>query len=353
MIDSRHRVLVTGGAGFIGTALAGRNAAQVDTWVAYDNLLAQVHGDDPQLALPESVEVVRADIRDRDALAAVVAELRPTVVLHLAAETGTGQSLDEPTRHTDVNVNGTAMLLEVLAQATYPEKLALTSSRAVYGEGEWVDAAGNVSRPGARSAEMLQRGQWDFADLQAIPSAFARTCPAPANIYGATKLAQEHLVSAWCAARGVPSAILRLQNVYGPGQSPINPYTGITTLFMRLAGRGEVIPVYEDGLIVRDFVFIDDVVRALESAIGAPGHVVGDVGSGTAATIAEMADIVAGFDAAPAPEVTGQFRLGDVRYAACDMADSAWLLGGQAPTGLKAGLRRLHGWMTPDAPSAE
>ena len=354
MIDSGHRILVTGGAGFIGTALATRNAAQAASWVAFDNLLPQVHGDNPHLTLPASVDVIKADIRDRDALATVVVDLDPTVVLHLAAETGTGQSLDEPSRHTDVNVTGTAVLLEALASSSCrPAKLVLTSSRAVYGEGEWVDGTGEVHRPGARTAQMLESGQWDFAGLEAIPSAFARTRPAPSNIYGATKLAQEHLVSAWCAARGVSHATLRLQNVYGPGQSPLNPYTGITTLFMRIAGRGEVIPVYEDGRIVRDFVYIDDVARALESATNAPGDVSGDVGSGVASTIHEMADIVASFEGAPAPEITGQFRLGDVRHAACDMSDSAWLLAGQPATDLATGLRQLHSWMSTNAADNE
>lgn len=354
MIDSGHRILVTGGAGFIGTALAERNAATADSWVVFDNLLPQVHGDDPQLSLPGSVDMVKADVRDREALTQVVADLNPTMVVHLAAETGTGQSLDEPSRHTDVNVTGTAVLLEALAQtASRPAKLILTSSRAVYGEGEWVDPDGNVHHPGARTAEMLEAGQWDFDGLTALPSAFAQTRPAPSNIYGATKLAQEHLISAWCAARGVSNATLRLQNVYGPGQSPLNPYTGITTLFMRIAGRGETIPVYEDGRIVRDFVFIDDVVRALECAANAPGNVTGDVGSGVASTIHEMADIVAGFEGAPAPEITGQFRLGDVRHAACDMSESVWLLGDQPATDLTTGLGRLHSWMSAKAPNDE
>lgn len=351
MIESGHRILVTGGAGFIGTALAQRNVELADAWVAFDNLLPQVHGDDPQLELPEAVDLVKADIRDRDALSAVIADLQPTVVLHLAAETGTGQSLDEPSRHTDVNVTGTAVLLESLSTSSRrPGKIVLTSSRAVYGEGEWVDPDGNVYHPGARTGEMLEAGQWDFVGLSALPSAFSRTRPAPSNIYGATKLAQEHLISAWCAARGVSNATLRLQNVYGPGQSPLNPYTGITTLFMRIAGRGDTIPVYEDGRIVRDFVFIDDVARALESATDAPGNVSGDVGSGVASTIAEMADIVAGFEGAPTPQITGQFRLGDVRHAACDMSESLWLLGDQPATDLATGLSRLHQWMSAQAP---
>ena len=151
-----------------------------------------------------------------------------------------------------------------------------------------------------------------------------RSTPSPSNIYGATKLAQEHLITAWAASRGVRTSILRLQNVYGPGQSPINPYTGITTLFVRLARRWRVIPVYEDGQIVSDFVFIDDVVQRAESAAGAPakGCVLADVGRGRD-PIGQMAQVSADHvQGAPAPEVTGQFRLGDVRNAHCDMGPS-------------------------------
>lgn len=349
MTGVRGRVLVTGGAGFIGTALAERYAAGATEWVAYDSLLPQVHGDSPDLTLPGEVELVVGDVRDRQALAAVVARLRPDVVVHLAAETGTGQSLDEPSRHTDVNVTGTAVLFEALG-TTLPERIILTSSRAVYGEGDWQSADGQVSQPGPRTAAMLEQGVWDFPGLTALPSQAGRTQPSPANIYGATKLAQEHLIRSWAAARGVRSAILRLQNVYGPGQSPINPYTGITTLFIQLARAGKVIPVYEDGEIIRDFVLIDDVVTALGTASGAEHDVLADVGSGQATSIRQMAGVAAGIFDAPEPQLSGQFRLGDVRHAACDMAPSEWVRGGTDPVELTDGLNRLADWIRATVP---
>lgn len=338
------RVLVTGGAGFIGTALARRHAGSAADWVALDNLLPQVHGDDPPSSVAPGVTLVRADVRDREAVTAVVRDLHPDVVVHLAAETGTGQSLNEPSRHTDVNVTGTAVLFEALSAAAAPGRVVLTSSRAVYGEGAWRDSEGRSHYPGPRTASMLAAGQWDFPGLTSDASAADRTVPHPSNIYGATKLAQEHLLTAWASARGVATSILRLQNVYGPGQSPINPYTGITTLFLRLALAGEALPVYEDGRIVRDFVYIDDVVRALTAAAAADGDVLADVGSGRACTIGQMADVVAAICSAPAPVVTGQYRLGDVRAASCDMHDSGWLLAGRAPLGLEEGLTRLRDW---------
>jgi dTDP-L-rhamnose 4-epimerase len=340
------RVLVTGGAGFIGTALAARYADRVGAWVAYDNLLPQVHGDPPQPDLPDAVRLVVGDVRDSGALTAAIADLRPDLVIHLAAETGTGQSLDLPSRHTDVNVTGTAVLLQALdAAGVSPRRVVLTSSRAVYGEGGWADSAGVVHHPRGRTLQMLQDGRWDFPGLSSLPSSVAATPPAPCNVYGATKLAQEHLLTAWATARGVPTGILRLQNVYGPGQSPINPYTGITTLFFRIAGRGEPIPVYEDGEISRDLVYIDDVARAVWAMAGADGDALADVGSGIRTTIRQVAEIIAKLTGAPAPVVTGQYRLGDVRSAYCTMAGSDRLFEGIPPIGADEGLARLGDWM--------
>lgn len=344
------RVLVTGGAGFIGTALAKRHSEAAAEWVAYDNLLEQVHGPAPQLDLPSAARLVIGDVRDREALGATIASLRPDVVIHLAAETGTGQSLDQPTRHTEVNVTGTATLFEALGSHA-PLRLVLTSSRAVYGEGEWVDAQGVAHRPGPRSAQMLAAGMWNFPDLQARPSAAGRTWPTPCNIYGATKLAQENLITSWAAARGVSTSVVRLQNVYGPGQSPRNPYTGITTLFVQLARAGEVIPVYEDGQIIRDFVFIDDVVQAISTAAAAEGNVLADVGSGRSESILEMAQLCAQLFDAPEPVITGQFRLGDVRHAACDMSGSGWVRAGRDPVSLSDGLSQLAGWISASTPA--
>ncbi len=153
------------------------------------------------------------------------------------------------------------------------------------------------------------------------------------------------LVAAWAAARGVQTSILRLQNVYGPGQSPINPYTGITTLFIKLASAGEVIPVYEDGQIIRDFVFIDDVVQSLGLAADAPGNILADVGSGTGASIECMAHLCAELFSAPEPQLTGQFHPGGhaqraLRYGALGLG------AGGNRVGLAEGLRTLGEWIT-------
>ncbi len=335
------KVLVTGGAGFIGTALARKYARSTRKWTVYDSLLPQVHGAGAVPALPDGVKLVVGDVRDKDCLSDTVAYAAPDVVVHLAAETGTGQSLSEPTRHTDVNVNGIATFFEALDKGDLPEEFVLASSRAVYGEGAWRGYSGELFYPGPRTKNMLEAGQWDFPDSVPVPSRAGVTQPQPSNVYGATKLAQENLAVAWTTARGVSSTILRFQNVYGTGQSPLNPYTGVVTFFIEQAKLGNAIPIFEDGNIMRDFVHIDDVVRAVGTASAVPGNVLADVGSGSAVSIYDMAHIVAYAYGAPQPVVTGEYRLGDVRSATCDMGGGEDVFGSVSHATFEEGLQKI------------
>ena len=342
--------LITGGAGFIGCALAGRLRGRFDRVVAMDSLHPQVHSTRTRpAALHEGVELVVADVTHPAAWDELLAHVRPDAVVHLAAETGTAQSLTEASRHASVNVVGTTTMLDAFTRHdTLPDRVVLASSRAVYGEGAWQDASGAVVLPGQRSHAMLATGAWDFPGLTPLPVSASRVEPRPSSVYAATKLAQEHLLRAWGLAVGVLPVVLRLQNVYGAGQTPSNPYTGILPLFGRVAAAGDAIPVYEDGRIVRDFVHVDDVARALESAVcdleGDPGVAV-DVGSGRPVTILEVAELVARRYEAPDPEVTGQFRDGDVRYACADASDAYRLLAWRSEVELAAGLEELCAWL--------
>jgi len=342
--------LVTGGAGFIGCATSGLLAQRFDRVVALDNLHPQVHARRrrPQ-ALDRRVELVVGDVADPEVWDAVLEDLAPSVILHLAAETGTGQSLVEATRHAQVNVTGTATMLDALVRhRRIPGRIVLTSSRAVYGEGAWREPGRDIAfYPGQRSRAQLERGEWDFPGLEPLPFSAAITVPRPISVYGATKLAQENILRAWACAFDVNAIVLRLQNVYGAGQSLHNPYTGICSLFARLARDGKCIPVFEDGRIVRDFVHVDDVVAAIAAALKMPEAAADayDIGSGTATTIEHLADLIAEIYAAPPPRVNGAFRHGDVRHAACTIEHAVADLDWRPRVRLNEGIRRLCAWI--------
>jgi dTDP-L-rhamnose 4-epimerase len=343
-------VLVTGGAGFIGSALAGKLAERADRWVAFDVLHPQVHeGSKRPAALPEAAELIVGDVSNPDDWDALLTQVAPDIIIHLAAETGTAQSLDEASRHARVNVVGTTEMTDALGRAgMLPSHVLLSSSRAVYGEGNWRRSDGTVFQPGQRSHAQLESGRWDFPDAVSLPSSAAATVPAPTSVYGATKLAQENILKAWGSSRGVPITILRLQNVYGPGQSLINSYTGIVSLFSQWAREGKTIPLYEDGRIGRDFVFIDDVADAFVAAIDAgpgAGRPTLDVGTGIESTIEDMAVAIAKFYAAPTPVVNGKFRDGDVRAASCDISLTLQTLDWSPKWSLDAGVAALQEWI--------
>ncbi len=345
----RGTCLVTGGAGFIGCALSPSLADEFDHVVVLDNLHPQVHAEASRpAALDRRVDLVEGDVTDERVWDRLLAEVRPSTVIHLAAETGTAQSLTEASRHASVNVLGTTRMLDAFTRtAALPERILLTSSRAIYGEGSWQDAAGEVCYPGQRSHRMLRSGTYDFPGLQPLPAVAADVRPDPTSVYGATKLAQENIIRAWALSVDVTPVLLRLQNVYGPGQSLTNPYTGIVSLFAQLARAGSAIPVYEDGQITRDFVYIDDVVEAIRlgATAGSPGSTPYDIGQGRATTVSELAQTIAQHYGAPAPVVTGQFRDGDVRHASCRTEAAAADLGWRPSVSLEEGITRLCTWI--------
>ena len=341
--------LVTGGAGFIGCAMSPGLSKHFGRVVALDNLHPQVHaaGKRP-VALDAGVQLMLGDVTDARVWDRLLADIRPTVIVHLAAETGTSQSLTESERHGRVNVCGVTTMLDALTRAgVSPERFVLSSSRAVYGEGAWRAHGGDTAYPRSRSREMLAAGTWDFPTFSPIPSTAGSTCPQPCSVYGATKLAQEHVLGAWCAAVGAELSVLRLQNVYGPGQSLTNSYTGIVSLFCRLARENREVPIYEDGAMLRDFIFIDDVAAALVAAARGPRLAAPlDIGTGVAFPIGEIARKISDHYRAPAPCVTGQYRYGDVRHAACDISATLLALPDWRPRfSLDQGMLRLIDWI--------
>ena len=345
-------VLITGGAGFIGSALSQRLVEAGYDVAVMDILLPQVHAGRQAIDLHPSVRFFTGDVTHAPDMDAVLRLFRPSQVVHLAAETGTAQSLSQATRHGSVNVVGTTQLLDALGRSgIVPEQIVLASSRAVYGEGAW-QYGSQVFYPRPRSHAQLAAGVWDPQGPngeRAVPLAHraGQTEPRPTNIYGATKLAQEHLLGAWAAAHDTNLSVLRLQNAYGPGQSLSNPYTGVVPFFARLSRQQLPSEVYEDGRILRDLVFIDDVIDAVFASIEEPAIELRclDIGSGVATSIHELARKIAAVFDAPEPVVVPKFRDGDIRAASCDIESAKNELGWQPKWALDDGLRVLLEWI--------
>ncbi|HEY3351747.1 MAG TPA: NAD-dependent epimerase/dehydratase family protein [Polyangia bacterium] len=345
------RVLITGGAGFIGSRLARRLHEAGQQVRILDALVPQVHGASPQLPdwLTASGEVRVGDVRDRDVVAAALDDV--VAVVHLAAETGPAQSMYEIERYVGANVQGTAVVLQaVLERRDRVRRLVVASSRAVYGEGKYLCAACGPVVPDQRRDERLKAGQWDPTCPRCggalTPVATDEECaPKPTSIYAVTKLAQEQMAVAFGRAYGIPTAALRYQNVYGGGQSLTNPYVGVLAIFTARIKSGKGLQVYEDGRIQRDFVHVDDVVAATQLALTAPladAHVL-NVGSGRPVSIHEVANELCRTLGARdvAIDVTGQYRAGDIRHCYADLTQAGRVLGYAPQVSLAGGLREL------------
>ena len=355
------RVLITGGAGFIGSHLSQRLLQDGVRVRVLDNLSPQIHGHLPtgldRLA-DSDIDFVRGSVTRRSDLASALVDV--DCVIHLAAETGTGQSMYDIARYNEVNSQGTAILMDILANdpGRTVNRILLASSRSVYGEGAYVcDGCGGATAgrqfPKSRSGAELARGQWDppcaqcgkplraVATLESDPSA-------PASIYAASKLAQEDLVRIGCESLGIGYGIFRLQNVYGQGQSLKNPYTGILSIFSTRIRRRLPLTVFEDGQETRDFVHVSDVVSAFAAAVGrkqAPDCVM-NVGTGTGVSILDIADALnRAFAGQSDISVTGEYRIGDIRHNFADTSRLKQVLGIAAGVSLQTGLDQFADWV--------
>ncbi|QGG58185.1 NAD-dependent epimerase/dehydratase family protein [Paenibacillus sp. B01] len=341
--------LITGGAGFIGCEVSKLIEDDFSSIIIMDSMHPQIHkSPEKPAALSLKANLYVSDITDPSAWDELLSKWKPDVVLHLAAETGTGQSLTESTRHASVNVVGTTQMLDAFVRnEIMPQKIVLASSRAVYGEGNWMNQDDSIYYPGQRTNEQLAREEWDFVESSFLPMRSASTLSMPTSIYGATKLTQENILTCWCNSFDVNYSILRFQNVYGPGQSLINSYTGIVSLFVRMAKQNESIPLYEDGLMIRDFVYISDVASAIREAMINPdaNKKILDVGSGYGATIKEIAELIAIRYGAPQPFVCKKYRNGDVRHAQADISDTLATLNWTPEVTLNEGMNNLCDWI--------
>ncbi|GAA3030697.1 NAD-dependent epimerase/dehydratase family protein [Microbacterium dextranolyticum] len=353
-----ERILITGGAGFIGASLARRLFEAGHSVRVLDKLLAQVHGDSPQETSPllrsldGIADVQVGDVASLDDLRVAIAGI--DVVVHLAAETGTGQSMYEIDRYVSTNIGGTAKLLQVLTDEEHSvRRVVVASSRAIYGEGAYRAADGRVVYPPHRDAADMSSGDFEVHlagydyPLSVIPTTEDARLH-PSSVYGITKQTQEALVLGTAAAIGLEAISLRYQNVYGPGQSLTNPYTGILSIFSTLIRQNEPINVFEDGLESRDFIHISDVVEATFRACVAPAlpTLAINVGSGVQTTVLQVVEsLLNAFDADVPVTVSGRFRVGDIRHNVADTSMAQALLGFTPKVSFVEGIRDFASWV--------
>jgi dTDP-L-rhamnose 4-epimerase len=323
------KILITGGAGFIGSRLAKKLAAQGAIVTVLDNLSEQVHGAAAEFSpdLQAIARCIKEDVCDSYIVGQLVADQE--VIVHLAAETGTGQSMYAIERYERVNIRGTAILLDVLVnhRPHALRKLVVASSRAIYGEGEYLCGTHGTVYPAPRTAEAMASGRFEpvcpVCAGQVASTATSEDAPhVPSSFYGLTKQIQEQMVLMFAPTLGVDGIALRYQNVYGPGQSLSNPYTGILAVFSNLVRQRKPINVFEDGNESRDFVYIDDVIDATAACIDPAirGVLSVNVGSGVRTSVLEVANAIVSYFKANVPvQVTGAFRVGDIRHNVADL----------------------------------
>ena len=360
------KILITGGAGFIGFNLAMHLIAKGHEVTVLDNLSPQIHGDQPEITSPlyrsikDKVQFIRASVCDESAWKQAL--LEQEAIVHLAAETGTGQSMYEIKRYVDVNIGGTGVMLDLLANSTHHvKKVVVASSRAIYGEGKYYSRVLGDTYPEARHDADMQAGRFDpLCPQTREPLTLLATDEDskthPSSVYGITKLNQEQMVMTVCGSLGIGASALRYQNVYGPGQSLSNPYTGILSIFSTRILNHNPINIFEDGKESRDFVYISDVVEATTLALTkdeANGQVFG-IGAGVPTSVMEVAsELVTQYGIDVPVTVTGAYRLGDIRHNYADLSKAERLLGFLPKVSFTKGVSQFVAWVKQQAVQAD
>ena len=355
-----EKILITGGAGFIGSNLALALLKRGHQVTVLDNLSEQIHGKNPEktsplyLSIKDKVHFIKGTVACRETLQKAIAD--NTVIVHLAAETGTGQSMYEIQHYTDVNIGATALLLDILTNEKHSvKKVVVASSRAIYGEGKYYNKTKNTFvYPLQRTDDDMQKGDFEVKDPQnhldelELVATTEDSIIHPTSVYGITKQVQEQLVMTVCPTIGIAGVAFRYQNVYGPGQSLKNPYTGILSIFSTQIKNGNGINSFEDGKETRDFVFISDVVYATVLGIEkeTANNQVFNVGTGVATDVITVATELSNNYGIQVPiTISGNYRLGDIRHNYADITKARQLLGFEPKISFKEGLKQFTDWV--------
>jgi dTDP-L-rhamnose 4-epimerase len=346
-----ERILVTGGAGFIGRAVTNELLRRGNEVRVLDSLIEQVHGDrERPNDFPDGAELIVGDIRNKDVVTRSLKAVDS--VIHLAAEVGVGQSMYAVERYTSVNETGSAVLFEALID--HPVRRVVTaSSMSIYGEGLYRDEDGKIIQAAERKSRTSSSQSWDPLDEQGRALRPVATPewkqPSLASIYALGKYVQERQTLIMTQAYGMEGTCLRLFNVYGPGQALSNPYTGVLAIFSSRLSNGQRPLVFEDGEQRRDFVHVGDVARAFADALAHPdanGEVF-NIGSGVDRSVTQVARSIARAlnrnDVEP--EITGKARVGDIRHCFCDGTKAEEILGFRARKDFDEGLAELAEWV--------
>ena len=346
-----EKVLVTGGAGFIGRAVADALLGRGHEVRVIDSLIDQVHGEtDGAGMLNSQAQLIVADVRDKAAVARALKGVDS--VVHLAAEVGVGQSMYEVERYTSTNDVGTAVLFEALI-AQPVRRVVTASSMSIYGEGLYKDADGRLVEDAERKGLRDGLHNWEPTDSRRRPLTPVATPewkrPNLASIYALNKYVQERTTHIMSAPYGIEGVCLRLFNVYGPGQALSNPYTGVLAIFASRMLNGQRPLIFEDGEQRRDFVHVSDVARAFADALELPAAAGGtfNIGSGHNRSVTEVATELARAMGKNdiAPQIVGKSRIGDIRHCFCDTQLSAERLGFAARQDFREGLAELAEWV--------
>ena len=350
-------ILITGGAGFIGSNLALKLLKRGYQVTVLDSLAAQIHGDDPDRSplygsIKNKVRFVHGDVTVREDWEKALKD--QDAIVHLAAETGTGQSMYEIQKYTETNIGGTSLMLDILTNSKHRvRKVVVASSRAIYGEGRYLSRTYGYVYPLSRTEEYMSQGDFECKyPGEPAPLTLVGTTEDslihPTSVYGITKHVQEQLVMTVCPTLGIAPVAFRYQNVYGPGQSLSNPYTGILSIFSTRIKNKNGINVFEDGKESRDFVYIEDVVDATIAGLEkeqADGESF-NVGTGVATDVLTVAEtLIEKYGIEVPVTVCGNYRLGDIRHNYADLTKIITNLGFEPRWSFDRGIRQFTDWV--------